>query len=264
MTLRLAAAFAACLLSFLPARAADPAALTAADLAAKLSTLREDGSTFIRLKLEIKPASGEKTILQVQIKGRHTKAASDVVYQVLWPKERKGEAILLHKTGDRAATGSIFLPATGVRTLEAGQMKDALLGTDLCYEDVIDNFFAWDQQILAGTETIDRVPCQILESKPGKGERSSYASVRTWIDTKRFLPLRIEKFNSSGQLIRRITTTDVVKQNDRYLPATLAVQGPRKDSISDFDGSKIKFDVTYTDRDFTVDALKALTAPRAE
>ena len=56
---------------------------------------------------------------------------------------------------------------------------------DLSYEDAIENFFAWEQQSLAGTEEVNRTKCEILESKPGKADHSSYARVRSWIDTRK-------------------------------------------------------------------------------
>ena len=52
--------------------------------------------------------------------------------------------------------------------------------------------------------------CVILESTPDKGEPSIYGSVRSWIDPRRLVPLRVEKYLPSGQLARRIETTRVV------------------------------------------------------
>ena len=94
-------------------------------------------------------------------------------------------------------------------------MKDAVFGSDLTYADLIENFFAWEHQTIVGTETVDRVPCQILESKPGKGDRSIYGRVRSWIDLKRLVPLRVEKYFESGQLARRIDTTRVAEGRHR-------------------------------------------------
>ncbi len=230
------------------AHAADPApTMTAGELASRLTTLRQNGSTYVRLKLEIKGATNET--LQLQIKERRTKGASDVLYQVMWPKERKGESVLLRKSGNRPATGSVFVPPSTVRPID--DLKAPLLGSDLAYEDVIEDFFAWDQQAFVGTEEVDRVTCQILESKPGKGERSIYGSIRSWIDTRRMVPLRVEKFSPSGQLLRRIDTTRVVPDAGNHIPANLTVSGARPGSTSLLDGSGIKHDVTYTDRDFT-------------
>ena len=259
--LRFAAAILCSALAIFSARAADTSApaISAADLAARLSSAQQDGASFVRLRLDVTGAT--KLALQLQIKQRRTKGASEVVYQVLWPKERKGEAVLLRKTGERAASGSLFRPPDTVRPLTGEQMNEALFGSDLTYEDVIENFFAWEHQAIVGSEIVDRVPCQILESKPGKGQVSTYASVRSWVDTRRMVPLRVEKYTASGKLARRIDTTKVATDDlDRHIPANLTVRGRRQDSVTELDGSKIKHDVTYTDREFTPDGIKDLTS----
>ncbi len=236
-------------------------AMTAADLAARLSANRQDGTSYVRLRLE---TSAPKNVLQLQIKQRATKAGSEIVYQVLFPKERKGESVLLRKSGNRAGSGVTFTPPDAVKNLDASDMKDPLFGSDLTYEDIVDDFFSWDQQTLKGTEAVDRVNCQILESKPGKNERSMYGSVRTWVDTRRFVPMRVEKYSPSGQLMRRIDTTRVVNDDKgRPIPANLTIHGSREGSVTELDGSKIKHDVAYTDRDFSPEGLREITTPRA-
>ena len=239
------------------AHAAEPAApMTAGELAAHLSALRQDGTSYVRLRLEINGA--KKETLQLQIKQRRTKNATEVVYQVLFPKERKGESVLLRKMGNRPATGTVFVPPNTTRPIE--DLNGSLLGSDLSYEDVVEDFCAWDQQSIVGTEDVDGVACQILESKPGKGERSTYTRVRTWIDTRRLVPLRIEKY-SGPQLLRRIDTTRVVTDAGHSIPANLTVRSPRNGSTSGLDGSRIKHSVPYTDRDFTPEGIKEITAP---
>jgi hypothetical protein len=48
----------------------------------------------------------------------------------------------------------------------------------------------------AGNEILNDVNCFILESKSGKGEQSTYASVRGWIDPRRLVALRVEKYRA--------------------------------------------------------------------
>ena len=258
MSLPVAAAIIGLTLAFSSRAAESPSPMAANDLASRLSALRQDGASYVRLRMEIKGAT--KETLQLQIKERRTKNSSEVVYQVLYPKERKGESVLLRKTGNGPASGSVFVPPNTVRPID--DLKEPLFGSDLSYEDVIDNFFAWDQQAIVGTEEVDGVKCPILESKPGKDERSIYGSVRSWIDVRRLVPLRVEKYASSGQLLRRIETTRVVADAGRHIPADLAVADARPDSSTLIDGSRIRHNVTYTDRDFTVDGLKEIAAPR--
>ena len=242
-----------------PGHAAENASsISAGDLASQLSALRQNGASYVRVRMEINGA--KKETLQLQIKERWTKNASDVVYQVLYPKERKGESLLLRKTGNRPASGSVFVPPNTVRPID--DLKESLLGSDLSYEDVVENFFAWERQAFVGTETVDGVSCQILESKPGKGEKSIYGSVRSWIDLRRLVPLRVEKYSGSGQLVRRIDTTRVVADAGHHIPANLTVRGNRQGSSTEIDGSRIRHDVAYTDRDFTTEGLKEVATPR--
>jgi len=244
-------------LAFSSRAAESSSPMTANDLASQLNGLRQNVVSYVRLRMEIKGAATQT--LQIQIKERRTKSSSQVLYQVLYPKERKGESVLLQKMGNGAASGSVFLPPNMVRPID--DLKDPLLGSDLSYEDVIDNFFAWDHQEIVGAEKVDNVKCQILESKPGKDEHSSYGSVRSWIDTRRLVPLRVEKYASSGQLLRRIDTTRVVADAGHQIPANLTVGGARPDSLTLLDGSRIRHNVTYSDLDFSPEGLKNLAAP---
>lgn len=233
--------------------AADPAT----DLAAQLNSFQQDGTSFIRLKMEF-----QQTTLQVQIKQRRTQSTTEVVYQILWPKERAGEGVLLRKTANQTASGAVFIPPDTTSTLTSAQMKESLLGSSLCYADVLENFFAWEHQAIVGNEVLDRANCVVLESKPGKGDRSVYASVRTWVDSRRLVPLRVEKYASSGQLARRIDTTRVVTNNGHAIPANMKVLDAQKNSTTDLDGSNIRRSVVYDDTAFTREGLRLTTPPR--
>jgi hypothetical protein len=243
------AAAAFCLISIRGAEPAPPAT-SAAELADQLDAVSQ-GSALIRTKLEVRSLEGAKRVLQLQIKQRRTKTTTDLVYQVLWPDEHKGEAVILHQV-QRAAKGSIIVPQQPVRAIKASQMNEGLFDSDLSYQDAVENFFAWKKQALVGSETINGVNCQILESKPDSSSVSIYAKVRSWIDPQRFVPMRIEKYSSSGELVRRIDVTRVARDEKHHpIPASLTVHGPRKNSVTEFNGARIDQDVQFTDADFT-------------
>src|SRR3954469_12719416 len=223
------------------------------ELAAKLRA-KENGSTFVRLKMDAGSGS-----LQVQIKSRVSDSGADIVYQILFPKERMGESVLLHRAG-RKFTGTVFRPPNTLQPIGAGEMNQSLFGSDLAYEDIVDSPFTWSQQTIVGTENVDRFPCQILESKPGKDHSSSYASVKSWIDSSRMVPLRIEKYDSSGKVIRRINITRMLLNGGDSLPADLEIAGPRG-ATTHITGSGLKRGIRYGEAEFTPDGLKQLNAP---
>lgn len=243
------------LASFSPAADAPQ---SASDLASKLSAVQQDGESYIRLRMEI--AGAKKETLQLQIKQRRIKAGSEVLYQVLFPKERKGEAVLLRKIGSRPATGSTLTAGGSLQPIS--KLQTPLFGGELSYEDIIDNFFGWEQQAIVGTDTVDGVNCQVLESKPGKGNRSSYGSVKSWIDVRRMVPLRVEKYSDSGQLVRQIVTTKVVSDAGRHIPANLSVSSGGKEAPTVIEGSRIRHDVKYGDTGFSEAGVKDIAAPK--
>ena len=232
-----------------------PATISANELAARLSAVLL-GNTMIRTRLEIQTPDGNKRVLQLQIKERRTKSASDLIYVVLWPKERKGEAVILHQDADSAPRGTVVAPPGQAKTLDAGQMDGSLFGSDLSYQDAVENFFTWKNQALVGSEGVDGVECQILESKPDKGGMSIYGKVRSWIDLHRMVPLRVEKYSTAGKLMRRIETTRVARdQQDRFIPGSLIVRGPSKGTVTELNGARIEQGQQLTDRDFTPEAI---------
>ena len=250
---------------FVPSVIAEQAApISALDLAARLSANVQDGSSSVRVRMEIRAsAGGSKSVFQLEIKARRTRTATDIVCQVFWPKDHKGESFLLSRTEAGAPSGTYFKPPDSVRPITSSQMNDAVFGGDLSYADLIENFFAWEHQSIVGTEIVDRVPCQILESRPGKRDHSIYGRVLSWIDLKRLVPLRVEKYLESGQQVRRIDTTRVAEDStDRKVAANLVVRRPGQDSVTELDGSKSRHDLSLSDSDFTTEALRALATQR--
>lgn len=232
--------------------------VTAADLAARAR--EPDGTAFIRMRMDVeKPPGTRKDTFQIQIKQRRSGNSFDAVYQILWPKERKGEAVLIRQSGGPAAA-TLRTVDGKTRQLSASQ---PLFDSDVAIADAAENFFAWKNQKLDGTEVVNNITCQILESKPGAGDSSIYGRVRSWIDPKRGVPLRVEKYLPSGQLARRIETTHVAPDGRRFLPANLRIRPAQNTSSTDLDGSRLQRGVTFKDTEFSVEGLAEVTAPGA-
>jgi hypothetical protein len=79
------------------------------------------------------------------------------------------------------------------------------------------------------------------------------------------VPMRVEKYLASGQVAKRIDTTDV-KEDDLNRPVTrtLVVQRAGRDSVTEVEGTEIKHDVIYTDADFTAEGMQKLSPARSK
>jgi len=263
----LTASLAALAIAFaLPARAQAPAPepkISANDLAAKLDPQSDAGTSYVRFRMQVSTSRGGKpTTLQVQSAERHGAGAADTLYQVLWPADRKGEAVLLHREKDGAMSGTTYAPPGKSQTLDSSRMDESLFGSDLALADLIENFFAWKQQSIAGNEAVKGVNCAILESRSGAADHSIYSRVRTWVDTRRMVAMRIEKLDAGGRVVREIDTTRVTRDSGRNIPADLAIRRPGQASSTVVDGVAIRHDVPLTNSDFTPEAMKDIKPPR--
>jgi hypothetical protein len=236
--------------------------ISANDLAAKLDPQSDTGTSYVRFRMQVqKPGDPKPATLQVQSEERHEAGAADMLYQVLWPASRKGESVLLHRGKGGAISGTTYAPAGKSQTIDSSQMDGSLFGSDLALADLIENFFAWKQQSIVGSETVRGVNCVVLESRPGAGDHSTYSRVRTWVDTRRMVSMRIEKLDAAGHVVREIDTTRVTRDNGRNIPADLAVRRPGQASSTAVDGVAIRHDVPLTGGDFTPEAMKDVKPP---
>lgn len=224
------------------------APLSAAQLAERLAAAVEDGDATARARF--KTGSGE--VLQVQIKSRRGPGRTAVAYEVLWPAERKGETIILRRSGGGAPEGWIKSPSCEPKRLAPAQLTDGIFGSELAVRDVIENFFRWGNQALAGQERIGNADCVILESRPGGKDSTSYGKIRSWIDPRRMVAMRVEKYDRSGRLVRRIETTQVAKDDQgRHVPAGMEVTQTGRPGATEISGSNIRHDVQHEEAVFT-------------
>jgi len=226
-------------------RAGDPG-MNAGQLASQMASLVEDGESSARVRM--KASDGQ--VLQVQIKSLRSGGNARTVYEVLWPQQRKGEKVVLSQSKGGWPRGE-KISAAGERSgIGRGEWSGGMFGTGLAYADVIENFFLWPKQELAGKESVGRADCVILESRPAGN--SPHGKVRSWIDPDKRVVMRVEKYDVSGQLLRTITTTQVAKDDaGRNIPAGMTVTRP-DGATTEIDGSNIRHDVRLTDADFAL------------
>jgi outer membrane lipoprotein-sorting protein len=153
----------------------------------------------------------------------------------------------------------IYSPSTD-RTIQiSGHMlRQSVMGSDLSYEDMMDDRKLTDiySAKLAGNETIDGRNTYVLELT-AKVDDVAYYSQKIWVDAERFVPLRQELFAKSGQLLKRITLSEIKQLQGRWFPMSMLYKDVLKDGTgTEFRITSIKFDQVIPDYIFTKASLK--------
>ena len=211
------------------------------------------GGLLVRVRMEQRQGEAKSTRL-VQIKRRTLPDGhSEQLYQVTFPKDRKGEALLLRPSG-QGFTGTVFSPAAGARKLTNADRTLSLFGTDMTLEDALADFLDWPKHEIVGHETLHGVPCAVIESKPASGGRK----VKSWVEEKRYVAQRIQVFDSGDQPAREIETHKVMRSESGYFfPVSFSIRDLVKGTETLIEGTGSS-EHAFTDADFSEAAVQSL------
>src|SRR5664280_569846 len=153
----------------------------------------------------------------------------------------------------------IYSPSTDrIIQISGNMLRQSVMGSDLSYEDMMDDRKLTEiyNAKVAGNETIDGRNTYILELT-AKVEDATYYSQKIWVDTEHFVPLKQELFAKSGQLLKRITMSDIKQVQGRWFPMSAVYKDVLKDgSGTEFKMTTVKFDQNIPEYIFTKAALK--------
>ncbi|MFH1288903.1 MAG: outer membrane lipoprotein-sorting protein [bacterium] len=153
----------------------------------------------------------------------------------------------------------IYSPATDRTIKIAGHMlRRSMMGSDISYEDYMEdpklsNMYRAE---LTGEENISGRDCYVLELS-AKKEGLSYHSRKMWVDKKRYLPLREDRFAKSGKLLKTFEIKEVFEVQARWYPKRAVF----KDVLASGEGTEsiidsIEFNVDIPDHVFSKASLR--------
>lgn len=236
---------------------------TAAQLISAVKAAKPAGSVYARLRMEHKDAGGKTTVLQAQLKRRPLGDGSETLYQLLFPKERKGESLLLRVKGG-SFTGATFSPGQGVQNLKAGDRSAGVFGTALTIDDAIADFLDWPQQQIVGHEKEGTAQCYVVESRAPKSASSPVTRAKSWIDESRLTEMKVELYKSGDEPVRTVVTHKVMRGSSGYFaPVSFTVTDRATGTSTKIEGVRSDSGITYTDADFTEAALQTISTPSA-
>jgi outer membrane lipoprotein-sorting protein len=224
---------------------------SAESILSKVDENQAAGSRITVYEMTIQSRRGSRTI-----KAKSSVEGVDRAFtEYLEPPREAGTKML--KVRDQLWT---YSPSTD-RTIQiAGHMlRQSVMGSDLSYEDLMEDPKLQNLYVatVTGEATLLERPCCVLELKARPGAEPSYHSRKIWVDKERFLPLKEERYATSGKLLK---TTEIsrVRQFQRRWVAERAVfkDALKNDGGTEFTVVSVEFDVKIPEHVFSQASLR--------
>ena len=175
------------------------------------------------------------------------------------PKDVKGTALLTYSHDHADDEQWLFLPAVKrVKRIAATSRSGPFMGSEFAYEDFSSQardkyLYRWLRE-----ETLDGVPCHVVERRPKPETQSSYARLLTWIEKNELLLQRVHYFNHNDEHVKTLQVGGYSKYDERWWRAgSFVMTNLVTGGASILSWRDIRFGVGLTERDFDQAALQA-------
>ncbi|MGH9605199.1 MAG: outer membrane lipoprotein-sorting protein [Terracidiphilus sp.] len=149
--------------------------------------------------------SGARSSDNISIRAHWFPGVLRVLVEVTSPPAAR-EHLLLEMRPD--GRNSIFAARPGDRApipLAFDKWSEGPLGNAFSYEDFLDQQYFWPGQTLVGEEKYGARECDVLKSTPGPEDRTHYAEVKSWLDSRIGFPVYVEKTVKGTGVIKEFT-----------------------------------------------------------
>lgn len=230
----------------------------AAELIERVLKARTTSGYSVRARLVHSSPENEDRIMQVAIQGSNTSEGRKSLYQILWPQEMKGSAVLLSIPDKGMLNGIRFSPPNQVDIMDATNLDDTLFGTLIQVEDLVEAYWEWPHQEIVGEEIIDNEICTILESKHPNHAKGHPGRVTTWISKSKNTPMKIFKYKEQG-LIRKVIRFErfIKRSGDTWVAANTIVENPYTGETTRIEGTRSKQDIEVPDHVFSLEHIQS-------
>lgn len=149
-------------------------------------------------------------------------------------------------------------PSDRIITISGHLLRQAVMGSDLSYEDITENDRLVEryEAVVTAEEEYEGRPCWVV-GMSATVKDVAYHSRKIWVDKQRWLPLREERFAKSGRLLKTTRITEAFLVEGRWYPKHMIF----KDMLSRGEGTEyiiesIDFSAEVPDHMLTKAALR--------
>jgi outer membrane lipoprotein-sorting protein len=224
------------------------AAQTAEEIVGRLQTNQVFRTSRIQGVMTVTDRFGTKETRFVS----YSRGDAEALIEFTSPEE-KGQKIL--RTKDEIY---LFYPdAEEVIRLQGAAFRDAVLGSDMSYEDLTGGktLLGTYRVSLEGTDTVDGAECYRIRME-AKARNVAYPVQVMWVDPKLWAARRMQQFSLAGRLLKEISLGDFKVVAGRTVATRMVLEDKlKKNSRTVFVVERIEVDITLDPKLFTLENL---------
>ncbi|MDG2308639.1 MAG: outer membrane lipoprotein-sorting protein [Candidatus Binatia bacterium] len=205
----------------------------------------------------IAPGGGER-VKTLQGYEKHDADARKVLWIFETPLDLQGTGFLAWQNGTEADSLWVYFPGQRrVRRVPPSIRRENFQGSMFTYEDLIAVFFLdyAGTHTLEGTKPCDGGECFVVDSVLDEGT-FAYERLRTFVDTKTLLPVRVEFFRDGLLKVMRVKKTEDIEG----IPSIVLVEmeSPSDGYLTRVELQNIDYNEDLADNMFTIEYLSQM------
>jgi outer membrane lipoprotein-sorting protein len=176
------------------------------------------------------------------------------------PPDMAKSGVLTIEHSDRDADQWFYLPAYHTsRRIASANRSDTYMGTDFSYEDITDPKIEQFHYTSVGKDRLQDVEWSIIEATPIDNtltQESGYSKTVYWIDPEKGVAIKIEYYDRSGQLYKRLMNAGLEQIGRYHRWKTAEMHNLKRNHRTILEFSNRRVDQGLDDRYFTVRYLE--------
>lgn len=198
----------------------------------------------------------ELTVLTLERGGSEVGDKTISVFQS--PKDVKGTAVLSHAKLTANDDQWIYLPAAKrVKRISSSNKSGPFVGSEFAYEDITGQELGKYSYNWLKTDKCGSATCDVVERIP-LYKNSGYSKQQVWFNQGNAMIMRIDFFNRSGDLAKRLSFSKYKNVSSYLRPHLMRMENLRNGKSTDLVFSNYKFKTGLSASDFKSGSLQNL------
>ncbi|MBF0225833.1 MAG: outer membrane lipoprotein-sorting protein [Desulfobacterales bacterium] len=230
--------------------------LTGYDIAYKSYHVENGDDMKAMMMMKIVKPGGTITKRDVEYYRKDFGQETRSVYVIKSPPNVKGTALLTWAHPDKETYQWVYFPALNkVTRIGSSSQSKEFLGSDASYEDLSLRNLNKDEFKLIRKEDLDSIPCYVVEAI-SKDQDEIFTKRIYWIRKDNFLIVKVEYYDNSGTMVKRMLTNNIVKIGNIWTILSYKMENLKTHGYSILEQYNIEYNTDLSERMFRVQGLK--------